>query len=129
MEGSFADYEPGDVLEISASADRTVVKSSTPYSTLVAGVYATKPGVLLTEENINTSLNGKVPMGVVGVIPTKVCDENGPIARGDLLVTSSKPGYAMKADVNKVKPGQVLGKALQAFDGQTGKIKVLVSVR
>jgi hypothetical protein len=129
VEGSFADYEPGDVLEISASADRTVVKSSTPYSTLVAGVYATKPGVLLTEENINTSLNGKVPMGVVGVIPTKVCDENGPIARGDLLVTSSKPGYAMKADVNKVKPGQVLGKALQAFDGQTGKIKVLVSVR
>jgi hypothetical protein len=30
-------------------------KSSQPYSTLVAGVYATKPGVLLTEENIDTN--------------------------------------------------------------------------
>ncbi len=129
VEGNSSEYEPGDVLEISATADRTVVKSSTPYSTLVAGVYATKPGVLLTEDSIDANLSGKVPMGVVGVIPTKVCDENGPIQRGDLLVTSSRPGYAMKADLNKVKPGQVIGKALQEFNGQSGKIKVLVNVR
>jgi hypothetical protein len=129
VEGNRADYEPGDVLEISATADRTVVKCSTPYSTLVAGVYATKPGVLLTEEKMDTDISGKVPMGVIGVIPTKVCDENGPIQRGDLLVTSSKPGYAMKADPDKIKPGQLIGKALEAFGATTGKIKVLVNVR
>jgi hypothetical protein len=69
-------------------------------------------------------------MGVIGVIPTKVCLEGGAIKRGDLLVTSSIPGVAMKADPEKVKVGQVIGKALQNYDGQgTGKINVLVSVK
>jgi hypothetical protein len=92
-------------------------------------VYATKPGVLLTEESVNSSLAGKVPMGVVGVIPTKICDENGPVKRGNILVTSSRPGYAMKADLSKLKPGQAIGKALEEFNGTTGKIKVLVNVK
>jgi hypothetical protein len=116
---------------ISTEDDRTVALSSEPYSTLVAGVYATKPGVLLTEdEDMGDELIDKVPMGVIGVIPTKVCGENGAIKRGDLLVTSSKAGHAMKADLSKVKPGQVIGKALSNFDGNgSGVIKVLVSIR
>jgi hypothetical protein len=128
--GNIKEYEPGDVLVIATGADRTVEKSSTAYSSLVVGVHATKPGVLLTEEGIDADLSAKVPMGVVGVIPTKVCGENGPIQRGDLLVTSSLSGHAMKADPDKVKPGQVIGKALEAFNGEgTAKIKVLVSVK
>lgn len=132
VEGNTSAYAPGDVLVISTEDDRTVALSSEPYSTLVAGVYATKPGVLLTEDEDNGSdeLADKVPMGVIGVIPTKVCGENGAIKRGDLLVTSSKAGHAMKADLDKVKPGQVIGKALSNFDGNgTGVIKVLVSIR
>lgn len=130
VEGSISAFEIGDVLVISESQDRTVTKSAKPYSTLVAGVYATKPGVLLTEENIDTDISNKVPMGVVGVIPTKVCLEGGPIKRGDLLVTSSTAGVAMKADPDKVKIGQVLGKALQAYNSETiQKINVLVNVK
>jgi hypothetical protein len=129
VEGSHAAYEPGDVLVISTTSDRTVEKAATAYSTLVVGVYATKPGVLLTEEHMDADLSQKVPMGVIGVIPTKVCDENGPVMRGDMLVTASRPGYAMKADVNKVRMGQVIGKALENFNGTTGKIKVLVSIK
>lgn len=128
--GNRNEYETGDVLIISIDKDRAVERSSQPYSTLVAGVYATKPGVLLTEENIESDISDKVPMGVVGVIPTKVCLEGGEIKRGDLLVTSSIPGVAMKADIEKVKPGQVIGKALENFNSSsTGKIKVLVSVK
>jgi len=129
--GNIKEYEAGDILVISMDKDRTVEKSNAPYSTLVAGVYATKPGVLLTEENASESdLSGKVPMGVVGVIPTKVCLEGGAIKRGDLLVTSSIAGVAMKADPDKVKIGQVLGKALQDYTETTiGKIKVLVSIK
>ena len=129
VEGDYHTYEPGDVLLISTTADRTVVKSNEAYSSLVAGVYATKPGVLLTEESITSTLAGKVPMGVVGVIPTKVCGDSGPIHRGDILVTSARPGYAMKADLNKLKPGQAIGKALEEFSGDNGKIKVLVNVK
>ncbi|WP_423737563.1 hypothetical protein [Chitinophaga caseinilytica] len=129
VHGDLNAYETGDVLVISKSKDRMVEKSAQPYSTLVAGVYATKPGVLLTEQEGTDEVEGQVPMGVVGVIPTKVCDEGGPISRGDLLVTSSRPGYAMKADPDKVKTGQVLGKALQELASGTGKIKVLVNVK
>lgn len=128
--GERHEYEPGDVLVIAVSGDRAVEKSGKPYSTLVAGVYATKPGVLLTEESIDSDLGDKVPMGVVGVIPTKVCDEGGEIRRGDFLVTSSRPGYAMKGDPDKVKVGTVIGKALEEFDGEgEGLIKVLVNVK
>ncbi|MCW3167701.1 collagen-like protein [Chryseobacterium sp. 09-1422] len=130
VEGNSSEYEPGDILVISTDTDRTVEKSSKAYSTLVAGVYATKPGVLLTEENIDSELIGKVPMGVVGVIPTKVCLEGGNIKRGDLLVTSSKSGVAMKANPKKVRIGQVIGKALQDYDQSSiGKIKVLVNIK
>ncbi|MFC3159862.1 hypothetical protein ACFOEQ_16445 [Chryseobacterium arachidis] len=130
VEGNTSEYEPGDILVISTDSDRTVEKSSKPYSNLVAGVYATKPGVLLTEENIDSELIGKVPMGVIGVIPTKVCLEGGAIKRGDLLVTSSKTGVAMKANLKKVKIGQVLGKALQDYDQNgIGKINVLVNIK
>ncbi|GGG56366.1 beta strand repeat-containing protein [Epilithonimonas arachidiradicis] len=130
VEGHISQYETGDILVISADSDRTVEKSSTPYSNLVAGVYATKPGVLLTEENIDTDISDKVPMGVIGVIPTKVCLEGGAIKRGDLLVTSSIAGVAMKANIDKVKVGQVLGKALQSYDGKDiGKINVLISIK
>lgn len=130
VEGSIAQYEPGDVLVISMEEDRTVTKSTQSYSDIVVGVYATKPGVLLTEEGIDDDLSQMVPMGVVGVIPTKVCLEGGPIKRGDLLVTSSIPGVAMKADKNKVGPGQIIGKALEEFDESgTGKIRVLVNVK
>ena len=130
VEGNLNNYEPGDILIISQSSDRKVEKSNKAYSTLVAGVYATKPGVLLTEENINDDLTDKVPMGVIGVIPTKVCLQGGVIQRGDLLVTSSIAGVAMKADPDKVKVGQVLGKALENYSTDSiGKIKVLVSIK
>ncbi len=131
VEGDRNAYEPGDVLIISQSSDRKVEKSQTPYSTLVAGVYATKPGVLLTEKNtVEGQIGDMVPMGVIGVIPTKVCLEGGNIKRGDMLVTSSIPGVAMRADLEKVKVGQVIGKALQNYTNNgIGKINVLVSIK
>lgn len=131
VEGNRNNYEPGDVLIISQSSDRTVEKSQSSYSTLVAGVYATKPGVLLTEKNASEDhLDEMVPMGVIGVIPTKVCNEGGAIKRGDLLVTSSMTGVAMKADPDKLKIGQVIGKALEDYNSNgVRKIKVLVSIK
>ena len=125
--GARSSYEPGDVMVISLNGTRQVEKCYEPYSRLVAGVYATKPGVLLTPEHIDADLSNKIPLGVIGVIPTKVCAENGPIAAGDLLVTSSTPGHAMKADLSKLQIGEAIGKALDNFNGPgTGVIEVLV---
>jgi hypothetical protein len=129
VEGSVKGYEPGDVLVISTRNDRTVELSDEPYSTRVIGVYATKPGVLLTERDSDSSLDDLVPMGVVGVIPTKVSTENGPIRRGDLLVSAGTPGHAMKADPLEIEFGSVIGKALEDFDGESGMINVFVNVK
>ena len=127
--GNLMEYEPGDVLVIATTASRTLEKSAGSYSSRVAGVYATKPGVLLTAGKTDNALVDKVPLGVVGVIPTKVCNENGPILPGDILVSASKSGYAMKADLDKLKPGQAIGKALEPFNRIIGKIEVLVNVK
>jgi hypothetical protein len=130
VEGAVAHYEPGDVLVISTTTDRTVVTSAEPYSTLVAGVYATKPGLTLTERGIEDDVRDLVHLGVVGVIPTKVTAENGPIRRGDLLVTSSRAGHAMRGTDKDRLPGAVLGKALEVFEGPgSGVIRVLVNVQ
>jgi len=136
VEGGKENYEPGDVLVISESTDRTVERSSQPNSRKVVGVYATKPGVILTEKDMDADFGGMVPMGVIGVIPTKVCLENGVIKRGDLLVSSSEKGKAMKAIpaiINGIEiypQGAILGKALENYDG-TGKalIEVLVNTK
>ncbi|HEY3413095.1 MAG TPA: hypothetical protein VGM51_08555 [Armatimonadota bacterium] len=129
VEGSRAAYEPGDVLVISERTDRTMEKCAEAYSTRVAGVVAKKPGVLLTERDVDEDQSDLVPLGVIGVIPTKVCAGNGSIRRGDLLVTSTRPGVAMKAGSNP-PAGSIIGKALAPFDGaDAGLIEVLVNVR
>lgn len=127
--GGVETYEPGDVLVIATGYKRTVEKCSKPYAASVLGVHATRPGVLLTEHDIDADLSSLVPMGVVGVLPTKVTNEGGPISAGDMLVTSSTAGHAMKADPAKLGFGMVLGKALESFDGTTGVIQVFVNVK
>ncbi|MEO0560187.1 MAG: hypothetical protein AAF170_18630 [Bacteroidota bacterium] len=130
VEGPAEAYGPGDVLAISTHADRTLARSAEAYSTLIAGVYATKPGVLLSENGVEGMGPDQVPLGVVGVVPTNVTDEGGPIRRGDLLVTSSTPGHAMKGDPDKIRVGMVLGRALEDFSASgQGRIQVLVNVQ
>lgn len=127
--GSTSSYEPGDVLEISPDHTRTLRKSAEAYSTRILGVYATKPGVLLSDLSIDADHGSRVPAGVVGVIPRKVTTENGVIRPGDLLVAASTPGHAMKAG-ERAPAGSVIGKALDSFNGAgTGLIDVFVNVR
>jgi hypothetical protein len=61
-------------------------------------------------------------------VPVKVSAENGAIRPGDLLVTSSIPGYAMKAGSNPPQ-GTVIGKALEGLDQGTGTIKMLATLQ
>jgi hypothetical protein len=128
--GPRSKYEPGDVLMIDADSDRQVTLAHSPYSTLVAGIYSTKPGVLATlHTSEDPRIAEEVPVAIVGIVPCKVTNENGPIHRGDLLVTSSTPGHAMRGSDASIHTGTVIGKALQNFTGTKGKIEVLVMPR
>lgn len=128
--GDRASYEPGDVMVLAPQDGADVVKSSVPYSTTVAGIYSTKPGYVgrrqLTDPKTATQ---EIPMAMVGTVPTKVSAENGPIHRGDLLVTSSTPGFAMKGTDRSRMTGAIVGKAMGALESGTGVIEVLVSLQ
>lgn len=126
--GGKAKYEPGDVLVLSSEDTSDVEKSSKVYSTMVAGIYATKPGVVGRRESLAKS-SDDIPMAMIGVVPTKVSAENGPIHKGDLLVTSSLPGYAMKGTDHNRLVGAVIGKAMGSLDSGRGVIEVLVTLQ
>ena len=139
--------EAGDVMVIDPDGSREIAKSAAPRSTLVAGVYSTRPGFVGSErdwdrvdpfkaegEEQETYTRAEmaaefdeIPLAVVGIVPCKVTAENGPIRPGDLLVTSSTPGHAMRDD--DPKTGTVLGKALEPHGAGTGLIRVLVTLQ
>lgn len=126
--GDRTKYGPGDILVLDSDNPGKVLKSIEAYSTSVAGIYSTRPGTVgrrqLTPKN-----EAEVPMAMVGVVPTKVTTENGVIKVGDLLVSSSRPGYAMKGTDRSRMLGAVLGKAMGSLDSGTGVIEVLVTLQ
>jgi hypothetical protein len=131
-----SNLKPGDVLAIDPRHGNTVQMSRGRSSPLVVGVYSTKPSVLAVgTHHIGDSLAGEVLVALMGVVPTKVTSENGPIRAGDLLTTSSKPGYAMKAPrvvvggVAIYPTGTILGKAMAPLKAGNGVIQVLLMMR
>jgi hypothetical protein len=134
--GNVRDFEPGDVLVLSPDRPGAVARSSRPADSRVAGVYSTRPGLLGADKDGDTRVDaGDIPVAIVGIVPTKACDENGPIRPGDLLVTSSTAGCAMKArpvmvDGVAIYPtGAIIGKAMEPLDEGSAKIRVLVSLK
>lgn len=123
-------YGAGDLLVIDPTANRRLALAQQPYSTLVAGIYSSKPGMLGSNRKLTeVAAQDEIPLGVVGIVPCKVTAENGPIQVGDLLVTSSTPGHAMKGTDRKRMLGAVVGKALEPLPQGTGVIQVLVTLQ
>ena len=123
-------YEPGDLLAIDRTGNRRLGLANSAYSTLVAGIYSTNPGVLASPYKMDDpNLAKEVPMAVVGIVPCKVSAENGPIEVGDLLVTSSTPGHAMKGTDRSKMMGAVVGKALEPLRQGKGMVQVLVTLQ
>ena len=118
------DLEPGDVLVIGPDGD--LLQSSAPYQTTVVGVYSYRPSFLGNAQFAEE--DGYAPLAMLGVVPVKASAENGTIQPGDLLVSSSTPGHAMKADEDPPQ-GTVIGKALSALDVDTGYIQMLVMLQ
>lgn len=126
--GDRKSYEPGDVLVVDPKLPGKFLKSSEPYATTVMGIYSTQPG--LTGRRVGAPKTGEeVPMAMLGIVPTKVSTENGPIKPGDLLVTSSTPGYAMKATDRSRMVGALIGKALDYLESGTGVIEVGIALQ
>lgn len=112
---------PGDVVSLAPSRFKAMRLADRPYDPMLAGVVSTEPTLLMGQDDVPEG----VAIALAGVVPVKVTLENGPIAVGDLLTSSSTPGHAMRAG----RPGPVIGKAMEPFDGGqgwTGTIRMLV---
>lgn len=111
-------YEPGTVVVIGGEKEVTI--DGTYANTAVAGIVSKNPAYMMNsgagtdETHPYIALKGRVPCKVVGYIK-----------KGDLLVTSTYPGYATKgsysADANAVI-AKAIGSQLDGF----GVIEVMV---
>jgi len=117
------------VLTIADDRDRTVALSTVSYSAAVIGVYSTQPGITASPRHMDDPRRAQTLPAMIGIVPCKVSAENGAIRRGDLLVTSSLPGHAMKGTDLARTPGAVVGKALEPLARGTGKILVAVTLQ
>lgn len=131
--------EPGDVLELDPCNPGQYRKSRGPCSNLVAGVVSTEPGFVLgtdpstldvgpwTDDSRPWTSNSAL-LALIGIVPVKVTNEGGPIQPGDLLVTSSTPGYAMRWNPSgDSSPHNLVGKALESLEEESGIILVLLT--
>ena len=115
--------QKGDLLII-AEKDQSVVRSKSPYSTKVIGVCIESAGLELGDRKVGTdhvlvALYGLARINVDG-------NEGGAIQPGDLLVSALMTGYAAKADMNKIKPGTLIGKALGECKKEKANIPVIL---
>ena len=107
----------GEVVTFGANPQSVARSSGTAYDNKIAGVVSTRPGFLAGDYKA-----GSYPIALAGRVPTKVSAENGAIAVGDPLTTSSRAGYAMKA----TKAGQILGYAMEPMTGGDGVITAFI---
>ena len=111
--------ETGDVVVLDQARGSSVHLGTTPLDPSVLGIVADVPGAVLA--------GSEAPVALIGTVLCKVDAGYGPIAVGDLLVTSATPGHAMR--VMAPPPGTILGKALEPLDAGAGLIRVLVMPR
>lgn len=91
-------------------------KTRSPYSTMIAGIISTSPGITLGnnfDAKADKWEDNRPMLALAGRVPVKVTTENGPIQIGDLLVSSSTPGYAMRCSDRVMCVGATIGKALE----------------
>ena len=115
---SDAEYAPGTVLVIGGSQEVTVTTERA--SVARAGIVSSNPAYTL---NANAGDDATHPyIALTGRVPCMVI---GPVKKGELLVTSSKPGFAESAKDGD-NQNAVLGRALENFNGAEGIIEVKV---
>jgi hypothetical protein len=100
--------------------DQEITITSSNHTAKIAGVVTTNPAYVM-----NNQLTGQYPVAVAlqGRVPTMVI---GPVAKGDLIVSSDIPGVGQKLDLTRYNPGCIIGKSLENYDGADPKLVEVV---
>jgi hypothetical protein len=113
---SDAEYAPGTVLVFGGTEEVTVATEFA--DTRVAGAVTTDPAYLMNAElnGVSVALRGRIPINVIGKV-----------AKGDLLVSSTTPGYAISVGTDKIHGPAVFAKSLTDKDDDgTGQIEAVI---
>lgn len=96
--------EEGTVLTVDATHDNRLTPTSVAYQ-VVAGIVSYHTAQLgnamggIMEKYPQLALHDPAnpqPVALVGIVPTKLTNDNGDIKRGDVLVAANRDGFAMK---------------------------------
>lgn len=109
------DYHAGTVVVF--GGDKEITTTNIDHDSRVAGVISTNPAYLM-----NTESTG-VPVALTGRVP---CHVQGPVTKGDILVTSNVSGVAQRLVADKFQPGCVLGKSLDQIENDEIKLIEIV---
>jgi len=112
-------YTAGTVVVFGGDAE--VTQSTVDHDSRVAGVISTAPAYLM---NAQWPVGTYHPVALTGRVP---CLVQGPVTKGQVLVTGTEPGTAMAIDASKFQPGVVIGKSLETItDNSVQTIEVAV---
>lgn len=118
---------PGTVMCL--NGDGSLVPSTEAYDSKVAGIIAGagnfKPGIVMDKKGGYS----RRAVAMVGKVYCYADAANGAIEAGDMLTTSHRKGYAMKATDREKAFGATIGKALGSLPSGTGLIPVLVTLQ
>ena len=113
-------YEPGTVLVIGGEHEVTTTDEAGSYK--VVGVVSTNPAYLMNSEcegehTVAVALRGRVPCKVIGNVN-----------KGDVLIASDTPGYAMVGSMShSLSSLQIVGRAIASkLDAGTGVVEIIV---
>jgi hypothetical protein len=117
------DYEAGTVVLFAGEAELTACGNHASHA--VAGIITTNPAQVYNAECTAGEGEFVVELALIGRVPCKVI---GPVHKGDLIVSSEAPGFGCAADLDNLKVGTIIGKAITGYNGDTpdGVCEVLV---
>jgi hypothetical protein len=122
--------DPGSVMIIDEQIPGALRRSHRSYDKRVAGVLSGAGGLRAGVTLGHAGFSGKAQnIALSGRVYALATTENGPIAPGDFLTTSTIPGHAMKATDQAKLHGAIIGKAMSSLHEDTGLVLVLVNLQ
>jgi hypothetical protein len=121
---------PGMVVSIDPGNAGKLRLSDKPYDNKVAGIISGANGVEsgMIMGQTGTIADGEYPVSLTGRVYVYASDEGGEIMPGDMLTTSSRPGYAKKVSDKQQAFGAIIGKAMTDVN-ENGFVLVLVNLQ
>lgn len=129
---SSGEVEPGTVVCIDTENPGKLTVCGAAYDRKVAGIISGAGGVRtgMYMAQTGSEADGGHPVALTGRVYCKVDASTEPISPGDLLTTSGRPGFAMKATDHAKAYGATIGKAMTGLaKGRNGLVLVLVNLQ